>query len=170
VLVIDRRPDPWPLEDQGRPAPSTPALRVVPGPSAVDLPAAEAAVRALLEALGADVDDEQLRETPGRVAEAYAALLSPRAFDLTTFSNDGGYDELVVAHDHPFHSLCQGHVLPFVGVAHLGYLPADRILGLSTPVWSKDSPAACRPRAGRPAELYRRTGGYGSVERPVRSS
>jgi GTP cyclohydrolase I len=103
----------------------------VPGGDGVDLPAAEKAVRALLEALGADVSHEHLLETPRRVAEAYAELLTPRPFDLTTFANDEGYDELVVARDIPFHSFCQHHLLPFVGVAHVGYLPAERILGLS---------------------------------------
>jgi GTP cyclohydrolase I len=72
-----------------------------------------------------------LRDTPRRVAEAYAELLTPRAFDLTTFPNDEHYDELVVARDIPFHSLCEHHLLPFVGVAHVAYLPAERILGLS---------------------------------------
>ena len=65
------------------------------------------------------------------MAAAYAELLTPRAFDLTTFPNDEGYDELVVACDIPFHSLCRHHLLPFVGVAHVGYLPGERILGLS---------------------------------------
>jgi len=103
----------------------------VPDGPVVDLAAAEAAVRALLEALGAEADDEPLRDTPRRVAQAYAELLTPRAFDLTTFPNDEDYDELVVARDIPFHSLCQHHLLPFMGVAHVAYLPADRILGLS---------------------------------------
>ena len=75
--------------------------------------------------------DEHLADTPRRVAEAYAELLSPRPFQLTTFSNDEGYDELVIARDIPFHSLCQHHLLPFTGVAHVGYLPGPRILGLS---------------------------------------
>src|SRR4029079_18494078 len=66
-----------------------------------------------------------------RVAAAYAELLTPREFNLTTFPNDENYDELVVARDIPFHSLCQHHLLPFTGVAHVGYIPGDRILGLS---------------------------------------
>jgi GTP cyclohydrolase I len=107
------------------------ALRVVPDAPSVDVDAAEAAIRSLLEALGADPEAEQLRGTPRRVAQAYAELLDAPAFELTTFANDEGYDELIVAHDIPFHSLCQHHLLPFVGVAHVGYLPADRILGLS---------------------------------------
>ena len=75
--------------------------------------------------------DEHLAGTPRRVADAYAELLTPRQFDLTTFPNDEGYDELVLAKAIPFQSLCQHHLLPFVGRAHVGYLPAGRILGLS---------------------------------------
>ena len=61
----------------------------------------------------------------------YAELLSPAPFNPTTFPNDGDYDELVVAREIPFHSLCEHHLLPFVGVAHVAYLPGERILGLS---------------------------------------
>lgn len=57
--------------------------------------------------------------------------MTPRSFSLTTFPNEEDYDELVVARDIPFHSLCQHHLLPFQGVAHVGYLPGARILGLS---------------------------------------
>ena len=106
-------------------------LRLVRGGSRIDLPAAERAVAELLAALGQDPADEHLRDTPRRVAAAYAELLTPRSFTLTTFPNHEGYDELVLARDIPFHSLCQHHMLPFRGVAHVGYLPADRILGLS---------------------------------------
>ena len=69
--------------------------------------------------------------TPARMARAYAEMFAPRPFDLTTFPNDEGYDELVLARDIPLHSVCEHHLLPFVGVAHVGYLPGDRILGLS---------------------------------------
>ncbi len=96
-----------------------------------DLQRAARAVSDLLEALGQDTDDEHLRETPRRVAAALGEMLTPQPFNLTTFPNDEGYDELVLARDIPFHSLCQHHLLPFVGVAHVGYLPGDRILGLS---------------------------------------
>src|SRR6185295_1286983 len=89
------------------------------------------AARELLRALGADVDSEGLLETPRRVADAYAELLTPRPFRATTFPNDDGYDELIVARSIPFHSLCMHHLLPFHGVAHVGYLPSERILGLS---------------------------------------
>ncbi len=97
----------------------------------MDLPAAERAVADLLVALGKDPTDEHLSGTPGRVARAYAEMLTPRAFDLTTFPNDEGYDELVLARDIPVQSLCEHHLLPFQGVAHVGYLPGARILGLS---------------------------------------
>ena len=104
---------------------------VAPVPEPIDLPRAKAAARDLLLALGCDLDDESVRETPRRLAEAYAELLTPRPFNATTFPNDEGYDELVVARDIPFHSLCEHHLLPFHGVAHVGYIPGERIVGLS---------------------------------------
>ena len=97
----------------------------------VDRAAARRAARELLGALGADVDSEALADTPRRVADAYAELLTPRPFRATTFPNDDGYDELIVARSIPFHSLCMHHLLPFHGIAHVGYLPGKRILGLS---------------------------------------
>ena len=106
-------------------------LRIAGSNSPIDLAGAELAVRDLLIALGQDPDSEHLRETPRRVASAYAELLTPQAFDLTTFANDEGYEELVVARDIPFQSLCEHHMLPFYGVAHVGYLPDQRIVGLS---------------------------------------
>ena len=96
-----------------------------------DTDAAERAAADLLEALGVDIASESLAGTPRRIARMYAELLSPAPFNATTFPNDGGYDELVVARDIPFHSLCEHHLLPFVGVAHVAYLPGERILGLS---------------------------------------
>ena len=107
------------------------AVRIDRSELGVDLDSAEVAVRDLLVALGHDPDSEHLSDTPRRVARAYAELLTPRSFDLTTFPNDEGYDELVLARDIPFQSLCQHHLLPFHGVAHVGYIPAGRILGLS---------------------------------------
>jgi len=106
-------------------------LRIADSNPPIDLAGAELAVRDLLIALGQDPDSEHLRETPRRVASAYAELLTPQAFDLTTFANDEGYEELVVARDIPFQSLCEHHMLPFHGVAHVGYLPDQRIVGLS---------------------------------------
>jgi GTP cyclohydrolase I len=97
----------------------------------VDVPAAQRAAHDLLDALGIDLTDESVRDTPRRIARMYDELLTPRPFNPTTFLNDGGYDELVVATEIPFHSLCEHHLLPFVGVAHVGYLPGERIIGLS---------------------------------------
>jgi GTP cyclohydrolase I len=97
----------------------------------IDHPGVERAARELLRALGADVDGEALSETPRRVADAYTELLTPQPFRATTFPNDDGYDELVVARSIPFHSLCMHHLLPFHGVAHVAYLPGERIIGLS---------------------------------------
>ncbi|MEV0268003.1 GTP cyclohydrolase I FolE [Hamadaea sp. NPDC050747] len=96
-----------------------------------DLIAAEQAATAFLTALGLDIGSESMRETPARMVRAYADLLSPRPFRPTTFPNDEGYDELVLARDIPIRSVCEHHLLPFVGVAHVGYLPGERILGLS---------------------------------------
>ena len=112
-------------------APTSHHLRVVRGGGEIDLPRAERAISELLSALGQDIGDEHTRDTPRRVAAAIAEMLTPRAFNLTTFPNDEGYDELVLARDIPFHSLCQHHMLPFQGIAHVGYLPGERILGLS---------------------------------------
>jgi GTP cyclohydrolase I len=100
-------------------------------PRRIDRQALERATADLLRALGADVEAEALRETPRRVADAYTELLTPEPFEATTFPNDGGYDELIVARAIPFHSLCMHHLLPFHGVAHIGYLPGERIIGLS---------------------------------------
>jgi len=96
-----------------------------------DLVAAERAARDFLSALGIDLSSESLANTPGRMARAYAELLTPREFKLTTFENDESYDELVMARAIPIRSVCEHHLLPFVGVAHVGYLPGERILGLS---------------------------------------
>jgi GTP cyclohydrolase I len=106
-------------------------LRVVHDRQGVDLPAAERAVHDLLLALGRDPSSPHLADTPRRVAESFGEMLTPREFDLTTFPNDEGYDELVLARDIPVQSLCEHHMLPFTGVAHVGYLPGRRILGLS---------------------------------------
>ena len=100
-------------------------------PPPIDRDALQRAVSDLLHAIGADVGSDGLRETPRRVAEAYAELLTPPAFRPTTFPNDDGYDGLIVAQAIPFHSLCMHHLLPFRGVAHVGYVPGERIVGLS---------------------------------------
>jgi GTP cyclohydrolase I len=106
-------------------------LRVVHDLESPDRDRAEMAAEAFLEALGLDTAAPGLAETPRRMAEAYAEMLTPRSFDLTTFPNEEGYDELVLARDIPVQSVCEHHMLPFVGVAHVGYLPGERIVGLS---------------------------------------
>jgi GTP cyclohydrolase IA len=100
-------------------------------PAERDLAAAERAAADFLRALGVSMDSESLANTPRRMAHAYAELLTPREFDLTTFPNDDGYDELVLVRDIPIKSVCEHHLLPFIGRAHVGYLPGHRILGLS---------------------------------------
>jgi GTP cyclohydrolase I len=97
----------------------------------IDLAAAEAAAADFLRALGMDLRETNVAQTPARMATAYAELLTPREFTLTTFPNDEGYDELVLARSIPFTSVCEHHLLPFSGQASIGYLPGQRILGLS---------------------------------------
>jgi GTP cyclohydrolase IA len=97
----------------------------------IDRTRAVAAVAELLTALGRDIRSPHLAETPGRVADALIELLTPRPFLATNFPNDEDYDELVVVTGIPFDSLCEHHLLPFRGVAHVGYVPGDRLLGLS---------------------------------------
>lgn len=91
-------------------------------------------VAQLLEALDPDHEREGLEETPRRVADAYAELTAGYATDpgavLTTFPSEG-YDEMVLVRDIPVWSLCEHHLLPFTGVAHVGYIPGERIIGLS---------------------------------------
>jgi len=85
----------------------------------------------MLRALGADLDREGMERTPARLVDALLEMTTPRPFSFTTFPNDESYDELVLVRDIPFRSLCEHHVLPFTGVAHVGYLPSARIVGLS---------------------------------------
>lgn len=118
VLPADRIPSPRPLHVAS------------PEPE-IDLAAAEAAAVHLLDALGIPTETEGLRGTAGRMARAYAELFSAPAFDMTTFPNDEDYDELVLARDIPVRSVCEHHLLPFAGVAHVAYLPGARIVGLS---------------------------------------
>ena len=99
--------------------------------SRIDLGAAERAAADLMRALGMDVADPSLARTPARVAHAYADLLTPREFTMTTFPNHEEYDELVVVSNIAFTSICEHHLLPFTGSASVGYLPGHRILGLS---------------------------------------
>ncbi len=100
----------------------------------VDLERIAAAVREILAAVGENPDREGLKQTPMRVARMYAEVFSglhesPRQHLKTFFSER--YDELVVLRDIPFHSMCEHHLLPFAGDAHVAYLPDGRIVGVS---------------------------------------
>jgi GTP cyclohydrolase I len=117
--------------DGRHPLPPARGAELPPVRPLVDRPAAERAAADLLAALGADPHAAGLRDTPRRMVDAYEEMLTPEPFHVTTFPNDEGYDELVVVRDIPFHSLCMHHLLPFRGVAHVAYLPAGRIVGLS---------------------------------------
>jgi GTP cyclohydrolase IA len=119
-----------PITDPAEPQ-ARPELRLAGDRTGVDLAAAQRAAADFLAALGVELGQEELRETPARMARAYAELFDSRPFRLTTFPNDEGYDELVLARGIPFRTVCEHHLLPFSGVAHVGYLPGDRILGLS---------------------------------------
>jgi GTP cyclohydrolase I len=97
---------------------------------------AEAAVRTLIEWAGEDPDREGLRDTPGRVARSYRELFAgyeadPREYLERTFEEVNGYDELVVLSDIRVVSFCEHHMLPFLGKAHVGYLPTNRVVGIS---------------------------------------
>jgi GTP cyclohydrolase I len=153
-----------------------PSLHIARDDTGVDVEAAERAAADFLAALGIDVDHDDLRETPGRMARAYAELFDARPLRLTTFANDEGYDELVLARAIPFRTVCEHHLLPFSGVAHVGYLPGERIVGLSKlarlvehfaarPQVQEPIHASPRPRRGRGAgggallhDAARRTG------------
>lgn len=124
TITPPAEPDPSKVPGRWRP-------RIVPAVRDVDLAAAEEGARRLLEALGLELTDESLADTPRRMAHALAEMTSAPEFDLTTFPNDGGYDEMVLVENIPVRSLCEHHMLPFLGVAHVGYLPGQRILGLS---------------------------------------
>ncbi|GFG69115.1 GTP cyclohydrolase I FolE [Mycolicibacter senuensis] len=119
-------------------------LRAVDRP-VPDLEAAERAAAALLHALGISTAGDALRDTPRRMARAYAEMFTPTPFEATTFPNEEGYDELVLVRDIPFRSVCEHHLLPFTGTACVGYLPGDRILGLSKLARVVDY-VACRPQ------------------------
>ena len=97
---------------------------------------AEAAVRTLIEWAGDDPDREGLLETPARVARSYRELFAgyevdPKDYLAKTFEEVGGYDELVILKDIPVVSFCEHHMLPFIGRAHVGYLPSNRVVGIS---------------------------------------
>jgi GTP cyclohydrolase IA len=103
-------------------------------PAQVDLPRIQRAVREILAAVGEDPDREGLLETPARVARMYGEMFSglhedPR-YHLKKFFTEK-YDELVLVKDISFNSMCEHHLLPFYGVAHIGYIPNGRVVGLS---------------------------------------
>ncbi len=103
-------------------------------PSAVDLPRIEKAVREILAAFGEDPDRDGLQETPARVARMYAELFSGLHSDPSRHLDKvfiEGYDEMVLVRDISFNSMCEHHLLPFIGVAHIGYLPRGKVVGLS---------------------------------------
>jgi GTP cyclohydrolase I len=116
-------------------------LEPITEPSYADVPPfdharAEAAVRELLAAIGEDPDREGLRDTPARVARAYAELargIRERPEDVLTTTFELGHDEMVLVRDIELWSMCEHHLVPFFGVAHVGYIPNDsgRITGLS---------------------------------------
>ncbi|HEY2659264.1 MAG TPA: GTP cyclohydrolase I FolE [Caulobacteraceae bacterium] len=97
---------------------------------------AEAAVRVLIEWAGDDPNREGLLDTPGRVARSYRELFAgydvdPREYLQRTFEEVGGYDELVILKDIRVVSFCEHHMLPVIGRAHVGYLPTNRVVGIS---------------------------------------
>ena len=125
-------PAPWSSAAESQPTRrARPPWRGTGAVAEPDLERATMGARMLLEALGLDLDDESMARTPERMAASFVELITPRPFQLTTFPNDGGYDELIVARSIPVRSLCEHHMLPFVGTAHIGYLPGERIRGLS---------------------------------------
>lgn len=96
----------------------------------------EAAIRQMLEAIGEDPGREGLRDTPARVARAWEELFAgygqdPAAILSTTFEDVHGYSEMILLRDIPFHSMCEHHMMPFSGKAHVAYLPGERVVGLS---------------------------------------
>ena len=107
-----------------------------PKKQTVTQPQAEAAVRTLLAWAGADPAREGLRDTPRRVVEAYRDWFSGYAVDPAdylrrTFEEVAGYDEMIVLRDIEFSSHCEHHLAPIIGRAHVGYLPTDKVVGIS---------------------------------------
>jgi GTP cyclohydrolase I len=120
------QPDVHDDASDARPLPMTPCR--------VDLPRIERAVREILLAVGENPDREGLVKTPNRVARSYVELMAglwedPREHLKTVFHER--YDEVVLLRDIPFHSVCEHHLLPFTGKAHLAYLPDGKVVGLS---------------------------------------
>ena len=101
----------------------------------IDFEAAQQSILALIKAVGEDPEREGLRRTPERVARMYTELLSGYDADAEKFINGAifhiSYDEMVLVRDIEFYSLCEHHMLPFIGRAHVAYIPAGKVLGLS---------------------------------------
>jgi GTP cyclohydrolase I len=100
----------------------------------VDRVRLEAAIRGLLEAIGEDPQREGLLETPRRVAEIYEEVFAGLFVDPCeelSVSFEEGHEEMVILRDIPFYSICEHHLLPFHGIAHVGYIPAGRVVGVS---------------------------------------
>lgn len=116
-----------------------------------DLAAATQAANAFLHALGMPLRSEGQRDTPRRMAQAYAEFLTAAPFTPTTRPNSENYDELVITRDIPLRSLCEHHMLPITGMACVGYLPGERIVGSSEPA------RAVEYFAGRPQTQERLT-------------
>lgn len=130
-LVPRRRAHPIAQRRTDSPPPAGPEAD---RPAGVDLPRIEHAIREIIVALGEDPDREGLRQTPARIARAYAELtrglrIDPRTFLETVFHEK--YNQIVLLRNIPFHSMCEHHFLPFVGHAHVAYLPRHRVVGLS---------------------------------------
>lgn len=127
------------LRPKGRPLSSTQLLdpgnaRSLPDPSAGVVSShetVERAAEAFLTSLGMRLDTESTRRTAARMAEAYLSMFTAPPFEMTTFPNETEHRDLVLARAVPFVSVCAHHVVPFVGTAHVGYLPTDRLVGLS---------------------------------------
>lgn len=101
-----------------------------------NLDTARNAIRAMLVAIGEDPDREGLKDTPDRVVRSWGEIFAgygedPSSILSTTFEDVNGYDEMILLRDIPFHSTCEHHMLPFQGRAHVGYLPSNRVVGLS---------------------------------------
>ena len=117
----------------GTPPPLKGQARACERPSQTE---AEAAVRTLIRWAGDDPGREGLAETPERVIRSYREMFAgyevdPREYLERTFEEVGGYDQLIVLHDIRFVSFCEHHMLPVIGKAHVGYLPTDRVVGIS---------------------------------------
>ncbi len=112
------------------------ARKIIPKEERPSQQEAEDAVRTLIRWIGEDVDREGLRDTPKRVAKAFTELYSgydsvPEEILGRTFEEVGGYDDMVLVRDIPFHSHCEHHMVPIIGKAHVAYLPDGCVLGLS---------------------------------------